>query len=228
MQLPDSLSKRVLHELRERILDGQFSLGEKLSEAGLARDLGISRGPVREALQDLRAEGLVQQEPRRGAFVVRLDADDVREIYDLRAALETRAVRLMMERPADDWLPAVEIALERLLLATYDGQRADVAKADLAFHDVICQMSGNSRLRAVFTASAAVLRMLLVVEGSASSLADEQLRDDHRVLCQVLREGDARAAEAAFDRHLREARDRVVAEVGRAMDGEVVRTAEKA
>jgi GntR family transcriptional regulator, gluconate operon transcriptional repressor len=84
--------------LRERILTGDFAMGERLNEAGIARQLGISRGPVREALKELRAEGLVLEAPRRGAFIVELTAKDVAEIYELRAAIETGAVRVLMAR----------------------------------------------------------------------------------------------------------------------------------
>src|SRR6476646_9135645 len=75
--------------------------GERLVEAEIARQLGISRGPVREALAKLRAEGLVYDEPRRGSFVAELTDHDVHEIYELRAALELQAVRLLIARDDD-------------------------------------------------------------------------------------------------------------------------------
>src|SRR5919206_3191005 len=92
----ETLSDRTTELLRERILAGDFALGERLVEAKIARQLQISRGPVREALRQLRAEGLVREEPRRGVFVVDLTVDDVREIYELRAAIEGRAARLVI------------------------------------------------------------------------------------------------------------------------------------
>src|SRR5919202_6810584 len=91
-----TLSDRTTELLRQRILAGDFGLGERLVEARIARQLQISRGPVREALRQLRAEGLVREEPRRGVFVVDLTVDDVREIYELRAAIEGRAARLVI------------------------------------------------------------------------------------------------------------------------------------
>ena len=92
----ETLSGRTTELLRERILAGHFGMGERLVEASIARQLRISRGPVREALRQLRAEGLVREEPRRGSFVVDLTVDDIREIYDLRAAIEARAARLVI------------------------------------------------------------------------------------------------------------------------------------
>src|SRR5215203_3500118 len=91
-----TLSGRTTDLLRERIVAGDFRLGERLVESRIAQQLQISRGPVREALKQLRAEGLVREEPRRGSFVVDLTLDDIREIYDLRAAIEGRAARLVI------------------------------------------------------------------------------------------------------------------------------------
>ena len=81
--------------LREQILTGNLRNGTHLVEAKLAARLAVSRGTIREALKMLAAEGLVDEEARRGAFVVMLDRDDVREIYDLRAAIEGRAAYLL-------------------------------------------------------------------------------------------------------------------------------------
>jgi GntR family transcriptional regulator of gluconate operon len=96
----ETLSDMTTELLRERILAGDFNLGERLVEARIARRLQISRGPVREALRQLRAEGLVREEPRRGVFVVDLTVDDVREIYELRAAIEGEPMLTERERKA--------------------------------------------------------------------------------------------------------------------------------
>ena len=95
LQAPRSLAEDAADRIREQILAGGFRQGEHLVEAKIAEQLNISRGPVREAFKLLRAEGLLNEEPRRGTFVVSLSADDVREIYGLRAALEGRAARLI-------------------------------------------------------------------------------------------------------------------------------------
>ena len=89
---PRSLAEDAADRIREQILSGGFSQGEHLVEAKIAEQLAISRGPVREAFKLLRSEGLLNEEPRRGTFVVSLSTDDVRDIYGLRAALEGRPV----------------------------------------------------------------------------------------------------------------------------------------
>jgi len=97
LETPRSLAGDAADRIRESILSGGFRPGEHLVEARIAQQLNVSRGPVREAFKLLRAEGLVEEEPRRGTFVVRLEADDVREIYQLRAAIEGQAARLLTE-----------------------------------------------------------------------------------------------------------------------------------
>jgi GntR family transcriptional regulator of gluconate operon len=92
---PRSLAEDAADRIREQILSGGFGQGEHLVEAKIAEQLAISRGPVREAFKLLRAEGLLKEEPRRGTFVVSMSADDVRDIYGLRAALEGRAARTL-------------------------------------------------------------------------------------------------------------------------------------
>ena len=142
LQTRKLLAEDVADRIREEILSGGFAQGERLVEAGIAQQLGVSRGPVREAFKLLRAEGLVNEEPHRGTFVVRLTSDDVREIYDLRAAPRgaRRASSSRGARRAAD-LRAVRRLLDRLLQAAEDGDVAVVSQADLAFHEGVCQLS---------------------------------------------------------------------------------------
>ena len=96
-QLRDqTLAMQAADAIRGLIVAGQLAGGDRLVESQIADQLQTSRGPVRDALWLLRAEGLVRDGPRRGSFVVQLTRQDVREIYDLRVAVETQAVRLLL------------------------------------------------------------------------------------------------------------------------------------
>ena len=97
------LAEEAADQIRDEILAGHLNQGERLVETRIAEALNISRGPVREAFKLLRAEGLVREERNRGTYVVRLSSGDIHEIYDIRAAVESRAAKLLARRghPAD-------------------------------------------------------------------------------------------------------------------------------
>src|SRR5690348_4650757 len=161
---PDTLAQSTAELLRERLLSGAFAPGERLVEAEIARQLGISRGPVREALARLRAEGLAYEEPRRGSFVAALSAEDVREIYELRAALETQAARLLIQRGDGAAFARLDGIVAGLRRAAEEDDRAGFAALDAEFHEELCRSSGNNRLHRTFVTHAGVLRTLLRLE----------------------------------------------------------------
>src|SRR6185295_16739064 len=131
LQAPRSLAEDAADRIREQILAGGFRQGEHLVEAKIAEQLNISRGPVREAFKLLRAEGLLQEEPRRGTFVVSLSAEDVREIYGLRAAIEGRAARLLAGRQDPAALAELRSLLTSIQVAAEAGDVAGVYRQDL-------------------------------------------------------------------------------------------------
>ena len=101
IQAARPLAEDAADRIRDEILSGRLTRGERLVEARIAGELHVSRGPVREAFKLLRAEGLLQEEPRRGTYVVSLSPKDVRELYDLRAAVEARAAKLVARSHTD-------------------------------------------------------------------------------------------------------------------------------
>jgi DNA-binding GntR family transcriptional regulator len=161
IEAPRSLAGDAADRIREEILAGGFRPGDHLVEAKIAEQLSISRGPVREAFKLLRAEGLLKEEPRRGTFVVSLSADDVREIYELRAALEGTAGRLLARAGDDTTMRRIRGLAESIDSAAAKGDAAAVSRADLAFHEGLCELSGNSRILEVFTRYVPTLRALL-------------------------------------------------------------------
>jgi GntR family transcriptional regulator of gluconate operon len=210
LQTRKLLAEDVADRIREEILAGGFAQGERLVEAGIAQQLEVSRGPVREALKLLRAEGLVREEPHRGTFVVRLTGDDVREIYDLRAALEARAAKQVAARgrPAD--IRALRRLHDRLLEAAEGGDVATVSAADLAFHQSVCALTGNRRLCEVFMRHVPVLRNLMKLDEYLYQSLDD-MATEHDPLMQAIEDGDAELAAARFEAHTERARDLVAA-----------------
>jgi GntR family transcriptional regulator of gluconate operon len=206
----DRLSERTARLLRERILSGEFAMGTRLVETRIARQLAISRGPVREALKQLRAEGLVREEPRRGSFVADLTLNDIWEIYDLRAAIESRAARNIIINRNTAALGELRGILTRLGQATDDDDRELFARLDLSFHERLCQLSGNARLHQVFVGYASVLGMLLRFEVNKFYESLEGLWHEHQALFHAIESLDVARAEEACNEHLERARERLV------------------
>src|SRR6478735_96605 len=124
------LAEDAADRIRDEILSGNLPGGERLVEMRIATELRVSRGPVREAFKLLRSEGLLQEEPRRGTFVVSLSAEDVREIYGLRAAIEGRAARLLAGRQDPAALAELRSLLTSIEVAAKAGDVTGVYRQD--------------------------------------------------------------------------------------------------
>jgi len=204
------LAEDVADRIREEILAGNFEQGERLVEAKIAAQLGISRGPLREAFKLLRAEGLVREEPHRGTFVTSLTGADVREIYDLRAAIEGRAAMLLADghKPAD--IRTLRRRLDDVEAAARRGDARATAAADLAFHDAVCKASGNRRLHEVFVRHVPLLQGLMKLDEHLYSTLDDAALE-HEPLMAALESRDGELAARRFCEHVERARDLVAA-----------------
>jgi DNA-binding GntR family transcriptional regulator len=144
------LSDQVKDRLLEAILDGRYPPGARIVETRVARELGTSQAPVREALRDLEAIGVVQTTAFRGARVRRPSADELLEGFAIRAALESLAARLAIPHLTSDDLQALAGLLDEMRRAADDGDVYAEATADAAFHGRIVALSGNATLQRVW------------------------------------------------------------------------------
>ena len=136
----------VFNTLRTSILTGELKPGERLMEIHLADKLGVSRTPIREAIRKLELEGLVTMIPRRGAEVAQITEKNLRDVLEVRRALDALAVELACERITEDELAELKKACENFELETKRGNANQVAQADVELHDIILKASGNERL----------------------------------------------------------------------------------
>jgi DNA-binding GntR family transcriptional regulator len=206
LRAPRSLTEDAADGIREQILRGGFKPGEHLVEAKIAQQLDISRGPVREAFKLLRAEGLLKEEPRRGTFVVSLTAQDVRDIYGLRAALEGRAARLIARSQAAATLDGLRAAVEGIDAAVSGGDAVAVSRADLAFHETLCRLCGNGRILEVFMRYVPTLRGLLRLDEQVLGSLEE-ITAQHRRLVEAIEAGDEEHAARLLSEHAEQAGD---------------------
>lgn len=145
-----TLRERVYAHLKEEILVNRIAPGSVLLEVPLAESLGVSRGPIREALGSLAAEGLVTITPRRGAVVTKLTKRDFLEAYQVREALEQLAVRMAVPRMSEGELDALDALIEEMLRCSARSDDTGFFDANAAFHEAFVVASGNTRLVEVY------------------------------------------------------------------------------
>ena len=127
----------VFNTLRRAILRGELKPGERLMEIQLANKLGVSRTPIREAIRKLELEGLVLMIPRRGAEVAEITEKNLRDVLEVRCALEELAVQLACDRMDEEGLSRLKDAAEKFLEVLDSDDITQIAQADVLFHDVI-------------------------------------------------------------------------------------------
>jgi DNA-binding GntR family transcriptional regulator len=226
----------LAEEIRRLVLRGEIPLGSRIQQDQLAREFGVSRTPVREALQKLQGTGLVEFIPNRGAFVKGVSSRQIRETYEVRAALEGLAAARAAERIEPGELAELKAAqaahlagIEELSAAPVDGATSpDDAwfKADLLFHDTIAEISGNQRL----TEELATFRGTFPA-GLVRPAARDTPRiiarsvNEHAAVVEALEKGDPDAARHAMESHMLRSSERVVEWFERSTDGPVLRAA---
>ena len=136
----------VFNTLRQAIITGEFAPGERLMEIALAERLGVSRTPVREAIRKLELEGLVVMIPRKGAEVAQITEKDLRDSLEVRCNLEELAVKLACERITGEGEGKLKSALEDFKDAIREKNLQKIVDTDIAFHDVIFEVTQNHRL----------------------------------------------------------------------------------
>jgi len=205
-----SLADRVADYLREAIFMGKIAPGEQLREVPLSKMLGVSRGPIREALNKLEREGLVTI-PRNGRTIVaRLTREDFDEVYSLRVGLERVAMQYAIHHATpselDEMQRLVDIMIERVNAGISEKEAADL---DLQFHDVLYQASHHKRLQSVWSDLRPQIYIFLLSRNVADSDFRIQL-DRHQEIVNVIREKNVEQAMAVIETHLQVAYTRIL------------------
>lgn len=196
-----TLKAHIAGLIREGIIRGKYRAGERLNESKLARQFGVSRIPVREALMQLQEQGLVMNHPRRGMFVNSLGNEDTQKINSVRIVLEAEAMKLCRARFTSEMntsLARIVRAMERWK----GGPELDAAALDLEFHRTLWNGSGNPFL---FRTLDSLVRVVLA-HHALDTIARDQVRwsmKHHRVLLEVVRGESSLTPEEAIVTHLR-------------------------
>jgi DNA-binding GntR family transcriptional regulator len=196
-----TLKENVTNLLRQSIIDGSLPSGEELNQAQIAERLGISRGPVREALGQLEQEGLIRIVPYKGVVVTPLNPTYVRELYSLRSALETFALRLGMERRDAEDLDTLARIVAAMRAAAQRHDNLEMGRLDLRFHSTIIHMARHNLLERAWTPlRIGVQRCLHSRHRIYDSL--EQAVGTHPAIVDAIHTGDLPEATALLHRHI--------------------------
>lgn len=191
----------VFHTLRKAILTGQLKPGERLMEIQLAKELGVSRTPLREAIHKLELEGLVTQIPRRGAQVAQISAKGLKDVLEVRRALDTFCAELSCQRISDEGKENLKKACMDFEKATKSGDATTIANADVAFHDIIINSTGNDRLISTINNLAEQIYRYRF-EYIKDKSQHKRLIEEHRALVDAIMSGNADKARAAARVHI--------------------------
>lgn len=197
------LAEQVKDRLLENILAGRYPPNTRIVETRIARELGTSQAPVREALRGLEALGVVEIRPFRGARVHHPSAEELLGAYAVRSELEALGIRLGVPRMTDADLAELDALMAAMNAAADGGDRHEVAMRDAAFHARLMRLAGNHTLERVWASLEPVSRTYLTLIAPGADV--HWSAGLHPPILEALHRRDASAAEAALRQHFRDA-----------------------
>jgi DNA-binding GntR family transcriptional regulator len=196
------LRQAVTDAIRDRIVDGAYSPGERLYEEALAAELGVSRNPIREALQVLAGEGFVEIEPRHGARVAAIDERRADEIFEVRAALEGLVAELAARKRTPEALTALRDTVEEGRRAAAEEELAALPKLNTRFHQQLAEMADNGLLTGMLDQLAGIIRWIY------AERLEQRVRDswhEHARITEAIEAADADTARRLAIEHVESA-----------------------
>lgn len=196
-----SLRGRVYHQIREDIISGHYKKNEELREATVAKELGVSRTPVREALHQLELEGLVAIVPNKGAYVKGFTDKDIHDIFVIRSLLEGLCAKWATEHITSEQMQVME---ESVCLAEFhmqQGHMEQFAEQDSRFHEILYQASGSTVLKDLLTDYHQYVKRVR----KASIAKKERLEhtnEEHKNIMLAIKEKDGEKAEMLAHKHI--------------------------
>jgi DNA-binding GntR family transcriptional regulator len=205
LKIPENLTKQAFRYIRDEIIRGKLDGRQHLTESYFAERFGISKSPVREALNRLESEGLITIIPRRGAFVVQLSVHDIEEIFELREALEVLVAKdaVLNEKILKRMRAAVMSAKQY----REENDKENYIRADAAFHTTLAEASSNSRLKKILEN---MRNQMLIVRTRTFELSSHTSVTQHLDILEALEQGNREQAANLMAEHIRTVRARLV------------------
>lgn len=197
LKIPSNLTTLAYNSIKEYILEGRLDEASRLTEEFLSTQLGISKSPIREALNRLETEGLIRIEPRKGAYLPRLSTEEVTNLYDLREALETHVVRTAGLTP--DILHELRQSLKRQRTFLKSNDRAHYIEEDVHFHATLAQATANTHLCTVLEN---VQNQIWLSRRNTYDLSSSTAPDSHEAIVDALERNERDRAAGAMRDHI--------------------------
>jgi DNA-binding GntR family transcriptional regulator len=199
--------ERVYHQLKGLAISFAFRPGERINEVAVARELGVSRTPLREALNRLTADGFLTFSPNAGFYRRPLDVKEIFDLYELRQHIEVGSVQLAVKRATPEALVEVEQFILESNAALPDRTIDDLVALDEGFHERLMGLTGNVEMLRVLQNVNARIRFLRWIDMSGRR---EFTQAEHRAIFEAVKSGDAATAMALLERHIHRRLDQVV------------------
>lgn len=204
-----NLASEIANKIRESITKGDFPPGMHLVEIPLAQKLGISRGPLREALRILETEGMVESFPGRGSFVAQITERNIREVYSLRYILETEAVKLATINGTQEDIKKLDEILKAMFAAAKQEDIKEVSLLDFQFHTQIWTMADHTLLKDILEGINTQIKRYVAVQTTLYEDLTEGI-SDHKNILEALRNHDEKTAIELIHKHLEIASKKVI------------------
>jgi len=203
---PKIMAQEVAADIRRAITDGMIKPGERINETQIAKDMGISRSPVREALHMLKKEGVVVSIPYKGTFVNLLGQKDIEDMYIIRGLLEAYAIEKVIENKNEESLECLRKNVEDIEKDVEKKQLKELVSKDIEFHRNICNLSGNEKLIDIWEGFQTQIEVLINLEGSFYERF-QLLAVEHRELLSLIMEEKTKQAQEKIKAHISQALD---------------------
>jgi DNA-binding GntR family transcriptional regulator len=197
-----SLTDEVRMRLRQQILAGQLEAGQRITEQGVAQEMGTSPGPVREAFVALHQEGLLISFPRRGTFVASISELESRVAYQVRVRLEPYAAELAMANADQGTYDRMTASVNGMRAAAKESDLRDFIYYDLEFHATFYNLSGTELLKSIWTSTSVKIQRFIAIAASHYVPDLTETADQHSVLLTLFRAKDVDGLRVAIPNHV--------------------------
>jgi len=195
------LSSSLFVQIQKDILSGKIRSGEKLTEQSICKKYNVSRTPVREALRQLETDGLIENIPNRGAFVIGLSKRDISDLFELRCIFEMKAVEWAIERMDDDQVDKLRENVEFMEFYTLKGDADKVMQFNSQFHEIIYKGTENRMLCQTLSSYQTYLKH----SAPTKTYTDEYLKtilEEHKAIFDAFENKNPAAGRKAMQRHI--------------------------